>query len=120
MITCTQLSRHCASNLDSADHTLSKFSAYLKEDPLYAFQWGESAVTACASRELNRQIAAWLDRDTELDDDTVIRNITTYIADQLSFRACNPSSSTSAMSNLVETARTTAVAKMFSYLTKGF
>lgn len=119
-VTCAQLARHCDSNIASAAYVLNKFQEAFAKDPAYAFAWSDAAVAASATSEVNRQIKAWLDQDTDKTDAEVLAAITGHVSYRLLHRAGSPASSTSSASNAVETGRTVALAKLASYLMRGF
>ena len=88
--------RSIESDLSSAKKVLEKFAADIAVQPLYAFSWGDKAVTAAAKVQVLGDVLAVLKSGVDVE------KVRKHATEQALQAAKWPARSTSVMSNLAE------------------
>jgi hypothetical protein len=96
-----QLIKRLDFEIESNQRAVDKFAKGLEIDPVYAFQWGDSAMAAAALVQQCRRI-----RDAVAQQDpkqaVTLEQVTSYLSSNIRNAARYPEASTSACANLMK------------------
>lgn len=111
--------RHIERELEGAKATCAQFADEFAKNPSYAFRWAERAMTAAATLDVYARIQYGLTHDGDNVVDVTAEAIVTMHAEctrEALRGARNPSRSTSQVSNVMEDAKTSAMAEFVDYV----
>ena len=95
--------------IKEADAVLARFAEKFASDPAYAFEWGKEAVYAAAVKRVYGRVRDALTGEGSKATPETIR---LYLTEEVIRNAKSPSSSTSAISNLLDQAVLAAQAEL--------
>lgn len=128
-LTLALIIEECNFRLERGQKELDKFIKNLtggdepeKANPVYAFQWGESAIAESvktrAVKFLKGHAEGLIERvgNNELMESAALEQLLAYYANEMLYKARTTSRSTSALSNLVEDHERAVVAGIYGWL----